>query len=184
MNLTNVYDDQPQTCTYNTVREKSIPNLISIFFPLNRLGLCGIHLIDFSTFRCGFVNTSNFEITHHQGGVQGFTSIQEKSGAFSPQPRKTTKISATTSEEGTWKSLKYWPPDGSTYARACYETQTVAGPSIHIFHTVIFAFILKHLKTKFCRFTVAWNFPIVTGLYFNFTNFQSKEVGGNFYLCL
>jgi len=106
--------------------------------------------------------------------------FKKKSGAFSPQPRKTTKISATTSEEGTWKSLKYWPPDGSTYARACYETQTVAGPSIHIFHTVIFAFILKHLKTKFCRFTVAWNFPIVTGLYFNFTNFQSKEVGGKF----
>ena len=30
-----ICDDQPQTCTYNTVREKSIPNLKFIFFPMN-----------------------------------------------------------------------------------------------------------------------------------------------------
>merc|ERR1719268_386758 len=42
--------------------------------------------------RCGFVNTSNFEITHHQGGVQGFTSIQEKiRRILPPNPEKPQK---------------------------------------------------------------------------------------------
>merc|ERR1719268_194687 len=41
--------------------------------------------------RCGFVNTSNFEITHHQGGVQGFTSIQEKIRRILPPTQKNHK---------------------------------------------------------------------------------------------
>merc|ERR1712241_299327 len=41
--------------------------------------------------RCGFfVNTWNFEITHLQGGVQGFTSIQEI-GRILPPTQKSHK---------------------------------------------------------------------------------------------
>ena len=71
-----------------TLWGKNLSRIWTFFFPWIRLGLCGIHLIDFSIFRCGFVNTSNFEITHLQGGVQGFTSILEKIRRILPQPRK------------------------------------------------------------------------------------------------
>jgi len=80
-------------------------------------------------FKVWICDTSNFEITHLQGGAQGFTLIQEQSKLRRiPPTQKTTKNLGNDIRREHIEESFNGPSDGSTYARACYETQTVAGP--------------------------------------------------------
>ena len=87
-----IRDDQPQTCTYNTVREKSIPNLKSIFFPLNGLGLCVAHIsLTFLLTGVYFLSTPRIlKLPTFKAGYK-VSHRFKKSGAFSPYPEKPQK---------------------------------------------------------------------------------------------
>ena len=112
------------------------------------------------------------------------SSIQEKIRRIIPQPRKKHKNLGNDIRRGHIEEPQILASRWLYLCQGMLRNSNRRRPSIHIFHTVIFAFISKHLKTKFCRFITAWNFPIVTGLYFNFTNFNRKKLEVNFYLCL
>merc|ERR1712241_888434 len=79
-------------------------------------------------------------------GTRFHIDSRKKSGAFSPNPEKPQKSRQRHQKRAHRRASNAGLQMALLMPGHVTKLRTVAGPSIHIFHTVIFAFILKHLN--------------------------------------